>query len=287
MNPGRYEYLLDPTEQTAKGSVVRLVGQRKTVLEIGCATGAMTRCLSDRLGCTVTGLEVNAVDAELARPYCESLHVASIEDADLHSLLDHKSFEVIVFADVLEHLRDPIASLRKSRLILAESGYIVASIPNIAHAAIAFELALGRFDYRKTGLLDDTHIHFFTKKSILRTFEAAGYAVVHLERMVVEPRFTEFATEPQTDLERDLLKQLLDLHPESTTYQFVVKAVPVDRELSGVASATSELEASVSALQVQLAQERIKRQRAESKLAWLSNRWPARWLARLPGRSGA
>ena len=278
---GRYDYKMDMGENSAKGSVVRLVGRGRTVLEVGCASGAMTRCLSQQLDCRVTALEINADDAAEAKPYCDAIHVGNVEKMDVAKTVGAKRFDVAVYADVLEHLRDPVSVLRKTRFVLKDDGYVVACVPNIAHAALTFELALGNFDYRREGLLDDTHIHFFTKSSLFRDFEAAGYAIVHIERSTLAPQFTEFKPEPRNDTEQKLLKALIDAHPESQTYQFIVKAIPVDRELSGLAAATSELQAAVAALDSDLCSERKQRKKLESDLAWLSSRWPFNWLYRL------
>ena len=277
----RYDYRLVPEDATAKGSVVRLVGRGKTVLEVGCASGAMTQCLSEQLDCRVTGLEVNADDAAEAQAFCETLFVGNVEEIDLAERVGTNKFDVVVYADVLEHLRDPIAALRKTRRVLKANGYLVACVPNIAHAALTFELALGNFDYRREGLLDDTHIHFFTKRSLLQTFEAAGYAVVHLERSTLAPQSTEFNPKPRSDSEHKLLKTLIDAHPESQTYQFIVKAIPLDREFDGLNSAISSLQATILSLDHHLLEESVKRRKLESDLVWLSSRWPLNWLYRL------
>ena len=280
-NRRRYHYQMDVGEKTAKGSVMRLVGTGKTVLEIGCASGAMTRCLSQQLDCRVTAFEINAEDAAEARPFCDVIHIGNVEDIDLARTVGINQFDVAVYADVLEHLRDPVAALRKTRPVLKDDGYLVACVPNIAHAALAYDLALGRFDYRQVGLLDDTHIRFFTKSSLFLAFEASGYAIVHIERFTLAPRLTEFKPEPRNESEQQLLKALIDAHPESQTYQFIVKAIPIDRQLDGLAAATSELQASLATLDTQLCVERNQRKKLESDLAWLSSRWPLNWLYRL------
>lgn len=157
----KYRYELDLDSDIAPAHVVRMVGKNKRVLEIGCASGSQTKPLSQQFGCDVTGIEINPEAAEEARPYCKRLLVGDIERMDLNAELGDSRFDVITFGDVLEHLRDPKSILDKVRRFIDADGYVLISVPNIAHASVVFELMNGRFDYRSTGLLDDTHIHFF------------------------------------------------------------------------------------------------------------------------------
>jgi 2-polyprenyl-3-methyl-5-hydroxy-6-metoxy-1,4-benzoquinol methylase len=202
----------------------RLVGRSKRVLEIGPATGILTRVLVEEQDCRVTAIEIDPDAAKLAAPFCEQIHVADLERTELETLLGEQRFDVITFGDVLEHLRSPATALRKVRPFLTQSGYIVASVPNIAHASVTYELAHGRFAYRATGLLDATHIRFFTKENLLSLLEDAGFDLSELCRFALEPSKTEFHTIPRTKGQRALLDYLLDANPESRTYQFIVKA---------------------------------------------------------------
>jgi 2-polyprenyl-3-methyl-5-hydroxy-6-metoxy-1,4-benzoquinol methylase len=100
----------------------------------------------------------------------------------------------VIFADVLEHLGDPATVLRQVRPFLAPEGRVLASVPNVAHCAVALELLQGRVDYRPLGLLDDSHLRFFTKRSLHDLFEAAGFVVTELDRLRAQPEATEFLT---------------------------------------------------------------------------------------------
>jgi SAM-dependent methyltransferase len=151
--------------------------------------------------------------------------VADVETPDWATDLGDERFDVVVCADVLEHLRDPVALLRRLREHLAPAGYVVASIPNVAHAAVLAELLQGRFPYRPTGLLDEAHLRFFTRESVYECFERAGFVISHLERVQVEPEATEFRTDP-TRLPPEVWLALR-AREESTTYQFVLIARPV------------------------------------------------------------
>ena len=146
----------------------------------------------------------------------------------------------MIFGDVLEHLIDPGDVLRRAAKWLSPTGYVLASIPNIAHVSILFELVNGRFDYRSLGLLDETHLRFFTKGSIFKLFGEAGLTIESLGRVYVLPEETEFATGfAQVPQE---LSRVLELNDEATTYQFIVKARPEAQAApAAIAASTSAI----------------------------------------------
>jgi 2-polyprenyl-3-methyl-5-hydroxy-6-metoxy-1,4-benzoquinol methylase len=214
----------EPAPDSTHNLVVSLVPPAARVLEFGCATGYMSAVLSERLGCSVTGIELRAEAAELARPHCERVIVGDAERLDLTEVLGETRFDAIVFADVLEHLREPGALLSRLRPFLAEGGAVVASIPNIAHGSVRLALLNGEFCYRATGLLDNTHLRFFTRESVEELFEQAGYAVTRWLRRRMDIGRTELGL-PKRVIP-DAVWQWLAADPEATTYQFVVRAVP-------------------------------------------------------------
>jgi len=220
----KYDRVIDLTADDAHTRLIRLVGEGKRVLELGCATGYMSKVLVEQFGCTVIGVEVDAEAAEAARKACARVIVGDVEVLNWSRELGPDRFDVIVCADVLEHLREPGRTLAALKPFLAPDGYVVASIPNVAHAAVLAELLAGRFRYRPLGLLDEGHVRLFTRDTISECFERAGLAVTHLERLLVEPEATEF----RTDLARlpAEWRAAIRAHDESTTYQFVLAARP-------------------------------------------------------------
>jgi 2-polyprenyl-3-methyl-5-hydroxy-6-metoxy-1,4-benzoquinol methylase len=228
MDGPRYDTDVDLSNRNNSHTLmVELVGGSKRVLDVGCATGYLAEALAVR-GCTVSGLEYDAESAEDARPHLDRLVVGDVETLDLAEAFDGERFDVVVFGDVLEHLRDPLAALRKARTVLAERGSVVASIPNIAHGSVRLALLAGRFDYQELGLLDNTHVRFFTRSSIEDLFREAGMVPIDVRRTTagffdtpVPVRESEFAPEVVDAVLAD---------PESTTYQFVLRAVPDDAD---------------------------------------------------------
>jgi 2-polyprenyl-3-methyl-5-hydroxy-6-metoxy-1,4-benzoquinol methylase len=222
-----YHYVFDLGGNRTAARVARLVGRGKRVLEVGCGPGSQSRVFKEQLECEVVGIEIDPARAEKARSYCRQVHVADLETVDLNSLLGAERFDVIVCADVLEHLRDPSVLLRKLISHFGDDGYIVVSVPNITHASVVYEMAHGVFDYRPEGLLDSTHVRFFSAQSALALLEDSGYAVVDLERAKKRPEHTEFHTAPATSADAEFLSEILRRNSDGDTYQFVMKALPV------------------------------------------------------------
>jgi 2-polyprenyl-3-methyl-5-hydroxy-6-metoxy-1,4-benzoquinol methylase len=242
LSSGKYDAEIDLGVDNAHTRVIRLVGTHKHVLEVGCATGYMSRVLVEQFGCTVVGIELDADAADMARGVCQRVIVGDLDTLDLARELGADRFDVIVCADVLEHLKDPGRVLASLRSFLTADGDVVASIPNIGHVSVIAELLAGRFPYQRMGLLDDTHLHFFTRESIHDCFERAGLIITHLDPIRVEPPATEF----RTDLSRlapGLAEQLL-AHEDSTTYQFILaaRAAPVGAGAERLQAALDSLE---------------------------------------------
>ncbi len=127
-------------------------------------------------GCEVTGFERDPARAAEARRRCPTIHVGDLEsDADLAQL--EGPFDVILFGDVLEHLRAPTRVLASVRSLLSPGGQVVTSIPNIGVWRGRWATLRGRFDYTDSGLFDRTHLRFFTRSSAHRMVRDAGYRI--------------------------------------------------------------------------------------------------------------
>ncbi len=142
--------------------------------------------------CSVTAVELDPKSAELAGRYCEKIIVGNIDTNPWYEELIGQTFDHIIFSDVLEHLYDPWEALKKATQLLKPQGTMLTSIPNIAHSSIVINLLKGNFDYQNLGLLDNTHIRFFTKKSILELLNRAGLTPIEWLHTQCTPAQTEF-----------------------------------------------------------------------------------------------
>lgn len=224
-----YEYEVNLNSGSAPARVIRMVGAGKKVLELGTGPGSITRHLAGEGHCRVTGIELNDEAIELVRPFCDVIHKADLNKPDWVSLVAGDGrFDVVVAADVLEHLYDPWTTLVRMEKLVNKGGSLVLSLPHIGHAVIAACLMAEDFEYHDCGLLDRTHIRFFGIKNIQDLFEKAGLKIIEAEFLTYAPEQTEFAH--HWAKLSDHIKQGLLENPHSTVYQVIVRAVPENAE---------------------------------------------------------
>jgi 2-polyprenyl-3-methyl-5-hydroxy-6-metoxy-1,4-benzoquinol methylase len=151
-------------------------GQGRRALDVGAADGFLSELLS-RQGWQVTALERDPAQAAKARGRCHEVIVADLDQAAPKL---SGTFDAIVYGDVLEHLTDPLPVLVAINRSLAPAGRVVVSVPNVAHLWVRLQLLLGRWDYGDRGILDRTHLRFFTRRTFVRFLEEAGLSVTEL-----------------------------------------------------------------------------------------------------------
>lgn len=218
----KYNAQIDIAADTSHALILRRVAPGSRVLEFGTATGYMTRYLKEELHCTVYGIEVDPQAAEMAKQYCERIIVADLDLLPLNRELQGESFDCLLFADVLEHLRNPAEVLANAVKHLKPGGQVLISVPNIAHNAIIMELLQGKFDYHSTGLLDETHIHFFTRQSLLELLNKSGLAPLELLGTAALPESTEFGQKYGNFPEA--VQHFLTNRIDGQVYQYIVLA---------------------------------------------------------------
>jgi trans-aconitate methyltransferase len=149
------------------------------VLDLGCFCGGTGRWLKRRFpGCEVVGIEMLDKAAAMAAEAYDRVIVGTLEDLDFErEQLLPGTFDAIIAADVLEHLFNPWRALQRLRPLLAPQGALFVSLPNIRNLKLMSELAKGQFAYAGAGILDVTHVRFFTRQSAVQMLEQTGYAV--------------------------------------------------------------------------------------------------------------
>jgi 2-polyprenyl-3-methyl-5-hydroxy-6-metoxy-1,4-benzoquinol methylase len=213
---------VDPdAANTSHALVLELVGGARRVLDVGCSTGYLGRVLAER-GCVVDGVEIDPEAARLAREHLHAVIEIDLDDEDLAQSFPGCQYDCIVLADVLEHLVNPRAVLESAVSLLAPDGAVVISVPNVTHGSVRLALLQGRWDYRDTGLLDRTHIRFFTRESILDLVRESGLAVIELRSTVVDPLSSE--VELNSGSLPKALVGWVRAQTDSFNYQFVIRA---------------------------------------------------------------
>lgn len=189
-----------------------------SVLEVGCGLGDTLAAIQYQYPkAKVQGIELEQRIADLGSKKM-NIKCANIEN---YQFSPEDKFDYIIFADVLEHLFDPYTLLRKIRRQLNDKGCIIASIPNLMNAEVIYDLLIGNFTYKDAGILDRTHIRFFTKNEIFRMFANEGYLV---ERVCgsIDPNYT-------TDAHKAFYDKILELVGKDNkvlfdVYQYIVRA---------------------------------------------------------------
>jgi 2-polyprenyl-3-methyl-5-hydroxy-6-metoxy-1,4-benzoquinol methylase len=153
-----------------------------TVLDIGCGGGATGKAIKEKFpGTRVLGIEVNPNAAEHARQWLDAVACARVEDVDAARDFPGERFDTVLLLDVLEHMYDPWHALVHVGGWLASGARVVASVPNVRNLATLSQIAGGRFDYDASGVLDITHLRFFTRSTLHELFSQTGYDVTRID----------------------------------------------------------------------------------------------------------
>lgn len=164
---------------------VESIPQGSNVLEIGCADGFMGEYLIKSKDCAVIGIEKRKEEVKIAQQRLTRVILGDIEDKEkLESILKEikdKKFDVILATSIIEHLVNPSRFIDIAKNFLKKEGIVIVSVPNIVHWSMRLSLLRGQFDYSEYGILDQTHLHFFTLKSIKSYFENNGFKIIKIK----------------------------------------------------------------------------------------------------------
>lgn len=159
--------------------IINFVGLNKKIIDVGCNKGYLAQEFKKK-GCFVLGIESNKVSAEIAKGLCDEVICEDVERIEqLNYPQEH--FDIIVFADILEHLKEPDKTLLKFKKYLKPDGIVIASLPNIARLDIRLKLLCGKFNYCDSGILDKTHLRFFTLSTAKELFIKNGYKIICID----------------------------------------------------------------------------------------------------------
>jgi GT2 family glycosyltransferase/2-polyprenyl-3-methyl-5-hydroxy-6-metoxy-1,4-benzoquinol methylase len=203
----------------------------RSILDVGCGAGQLGRAIKARQDCTVFGVEINEAVANRARTCLDRVWTGDIESIELD--LTAESLDVIVCGDVLEHLTEPRDVLKRLSRYLKPDGRLIASVPNVAHHTVIRGLLAGNWSYEPAGLLDETHLRFFTAREIEKLFYRAGFRIERMD-VVRGPGDGPLSPDQAGGPVRLGRFTVGDLCPSAidtlTAYQYLVTAVPARRQ---------------------------------------------------------
>ena len=201
------------------------------VLDLGCSGGLLAERMR-RFGHRVTGVDFTELSGVHGR--VDRFVRADLDQGLPEEVRDDGPYDVVVAADVLEHLRAPERLLGEIRSVLAPGGTLIASVPNIGHWYSRGRIALGLFDYDQRGILDNTHVRFFTQRSFRRRLERSGFTVLRQETTGLPLEVLTHGRRPLARVARALDRVAVGARPTLFGYQFVCQC-----EKSTGGSATS------------------------------------------------
>jgi 2-polyprenyl-3-methyl-5-hydroxy-6-metoxy-1,4-benzoquinol methylase len=215
LKSSRYEISTNGDRFSRNRLFIEEASKYRNVLECGCSTGFLSRQLAAG-GARVVGIEIDTEAAEKARQFCARVLSLDLNQPDWSRALGEQ-FDLVTYGDVLEHLLEPQAVLRETKNALAPGGRVLISLPNIAYWTMRVKLLLGKFEYESMGLLDHTHLRFFTFHTARKMIEQAGYRIVRFHP-VMGAKFTSHF--------RPMWQRLTNLFPNSLAFQMLFLVEP-------------------------------------------------------------
>jgi SAM-dependent methyltransferase len=209
------------------------------VLDVGCGGGATGKLIKEKFpGARIVGIESNPQAADHAREFLDDVICGDLHEAPIPARLGNARIDLVLLLDVLEHLFDPWRALERIRSWLTPATRVLASIPNVRNLATLDDLAAGHWRYEANGVLDITHVRFFTKASLRELFEDTGYDIVDMQPLL-RPELMDsrvVARRPGQLVTRHLTIDFQDLEDLEDLYalQYVI-----DARVSAVAHRTS------------------------------------------------
>lgn len=203
--------------------------EAKTVVEIGCNTGRLAeeyRKINPNVH--YLAVELSEKAAKKAATRIDFVVTGNIEDFEVFTQLEkhlgeHK-IDALVFSDVLEHLIDPWMTLSKFRQMMMTNGYCIVCIPNVSHWTILAGLIHGEWNYADFGLLDKSHLRFFTKKTMIELFATSGWQVETLTPRIFAPKETDQAINVFTSLAPYFGLTIEQVRENLSVFQWVIRA---------------------------------------------------------------
>ncbi|MEZ5534904.1 MAG: class I SAM-dependent methyltransferase [Thiolinea sp.] len=203
--------------------IVSRIPQYAQVLELGCSTGVMSQMMKQNCQAHIFGVEKDPQAAWQAQRHCDYVFTEDLDEETSLDAFQFEKFDVITLVDVLEHLRHPEALLERLKPLMMEESTILLSVPNVAHASVRLELLTGDFRYEEAGILDSTHLKFFTLQSLKNMLTRCGFVINEIDYTWHDMPDSVIARYLR-QVGIDATPRILDYfhQPEAVAYQFIV-----------------------------------------------------------------
>lgn len=233
-----YDRQLTSTDNLQEDSLHKLLKHIEAgsqVLDIGCGTGMLGGILVSEKNCQVTGVDINPDSIALAAEKLSHAICSDISQTPLSQTLSEQ-FDVIILADVLEHITNPDKLLQDCQKLLKPNGRLLISIPNAAYIGAILSLYYDEWNYGEEGILDTTHVRFYTRNSILNLLTDSGYQAKIIDYVAKDLTETEF-TQRADCLKPAVFKWLTD-KADAVAYQFIISATLNDSKQQNIIHTT-------------------------------------------------
>jgi methionine biosynthesis protein MetW len=222
---GRYENVSrDPDSVGMK--LCKFIPLKSRILDVGCGTGSVSEVVGEQRQASIIGVEPDAERASTARARGLTVYHGFLTEDFIKA---HEPFDIILFADVLEHLPDPAGIVQIAKQGLKKGGSVVASVPNVAHWFVRTELLGGNFNYQDCGIMDATHLRWFTEATFRSFWERLGFSVTGFDYTVNIDLPDYRSKRPwrwlRPDMRKKVVSRLVKIAPNLFGCQLVVQAI--------------------------------------------------------------
>ena len=220
-----YDRVPDANAEDSIGKIFRRIPKGSRILDLGVGSGVLGKLVHEQKLGLIDGIDCDTRMLNRSRIFYRDLFKADLDTVGAGQIVGNRKYDIIVLADVIEHLRFPSRTLASLSQVLERGGKLLLSVPNVTYVGVVCELASGQFNYRPEGLLDNTHLRFFSYDALKTLISESGLEISHLDQVTMPLADSEFKHLNPADYLN--LEQIMK-NPNWLTYQFVAEATATE-----------------------------------------------------------